>query len=274
MNSTMDLVCNVLGIDRIDMNGRMILIEEQHGSNANFVLSSIISNALKKNHGICLVLFHNTFNHYQNVSMKLGYNLTALLEKGRVTVVEPMKTVVSDIERISEDAVNASDSILIDSTSETNADIVYNLFRTVKDSYDKVAESTESAVIIVDDLSHFCNLGLTLRDTMYFVRYLRSLVEHKPLCQLCIVIHAYESESQNCTPDVLANSLKQMAHLFVTVEPLKTGYSSDASGKMIINWKVNSIRREYHWPEIATYLYKLSDRQVKVYAPGAATVLA
>lgn len=268
MASRVDSISNVLGVDRIDMRGKMILIEELHGSDGNFLLSSIISNSIKKDHGICVVLFHNTFNHYHNVGMKMGYNLMTLKEKGRLAVVDPMNTILSEVELLCEDKLDINDSVLVKRDTKVNTRIVYQLFSIVRGKCHELLEDNDSVLIIVDDLASLCDMGLNLTDCMLYVRYLRSLVNAKPSSQLCVLTHTYQNDAQICVPNALANGLKYMAHLIVIVEPLKTGYSSDASGKITVTWRIHSVRREYHWPENCIYLYKLMDRQVKIYAPG------
>ncbi|XP_017882221.1 elongator complex protein 6 [Ceratina calcarata] len=253
----MDSVCNTLGIDKVDMNGKLTLIEEQHNSNANFLLSSIIFNAVRKNYGICFVIFHNTFNHYHNVGMKFGYNLTSLKEKGKVTVIEPMKAIVLNME----------------CTKEQPTSTIRDIFMTIKSECDKMKDCT-SVLIIIDDISHFHNFGCDLKESMYYVRYLRSFLGHSPLFQLCIVAHTYKNELKACAPNIFVNGLKRMAHLLVKTEPLQTGYSSDASGNITINWRTNNVRIKYNWPETAKYMYKLSNRQVQIYAPGTSVLSA
>ncbi|OAD55625.1 hypothetical protein WN48_04501 [Eufriesea mexicana] len=103
---------------------------------------------------------------------------------------------------------------------------------------------------------------------MYYVRYLRSLLEHYHMSQLCIVTHTYKDDQKICLSNILTRSLNYMAHLFIKIEPLETGYSNDASGNITINWRIDDIRKKYNWPEIVKYIYKLSDRQVQFYTAG------
>lgn len=280
---SMESVYSTLGIDRVDMHGRIVLIEEQHGSDANFLVNAFISNALKKNYGLCFVLFHNTFSHYYNIGMRTGYNLMALKEKGKVTLVEPMKELVCNINEMCKDIdvttvnnmiLSGSDTKISNSNEDnksTGIKVVHNLFKLLKESCNEMTKQNESILIIIDDISHLCNLGLSLKDSAYFVRYIRSFMESHPMMQLCIVAHTYRDDLQSCIPDIACNSLKYIAHLILIVEPLMTGHSSDASGKVTICWNIDSVRREYHWTERMIYLYKLFDWHVKIFAPGAMT---
>lgn len=258
MASITDSVLNVLGIDKVNMDGKLLLIEEQHDSNANFLLSSVISNALKKDYKICFVLFHNTFNHYHSVGMKFGYNLTLLKEKGNVMVIEPMRIIASDMHTI----------------YDQDTTIEHNLFLFINNECRRMTKENEHIIIIIDELNHLYNLGFDLKKSLFCMRYLRSLVEYNSTSQLCVVTHTYKHELQDCTLNTFAHVLKHMAHLHVKVEPFETGYTSDASGKLTINWKRDFVRAKYNWAETAKYIYKLLDRQVQIYAPGTAALLA
>ncbi|KAL0108847.1 hypothetical protein PUN28_014160 [Cardiocondyla obscurior] len=274
MASSMATVSSILGIDRINMDGKTILIEEQHGTNANFLINAILSHGLKRtNAAVCLILCHNTFSHYHNIGMRLGYNLINLKEKGQVTVVEPMKLVASNVTDISKNFIDETEVIIPYSTSVKHMDIVHKLFAHVKEKYEEAAKFTESVIIIIDDINNFSNLGLDVRDTMYFMRCLTSFVTLHPSTQLCILAHKYQESVQISNANMIVNTLKHMAHLCVTTQPFRTGHSSDTSGKLTVHWNTNSIRSKYHLIEKTTHLFNLVDWQVKIYAPGTMSIL-
>lgn len=274
MANSMVTVCNILGIDRLNMDGKTILIEEQHGTNANFLVNAILSHALKKkNAAVCLVLCHNTFSHYHNIGMKLGYNLHDLKKKGQITVVEPIKITANNVTDMCKNFINRTETIIPDVTSMEHVDIIHSLFACIKEKYEEAARFTESVVLIIDDINHFFDLGLGVCDTMYFIRYLRSFVTSHPLSQLCILAHVYQGNIQTSNADMIVNALKHVAHLCITTQSFKTGHSIDASGKLIIYWKTNSIRFKYYWAKKTTYLFDLSDWQVKICAPGVISTL-
>ncbi|XP_012536498.1 elongator complex protein 6 [Monomorium pharaonis] len=273
MTNSMAIVCNILGIDRVTMNNKTILIEEQHGTNANFLINAILSHALKRlNAGICLVHCHNTFGHYHNIGMRLGYNLLNLKEKGQITVVEPMKIIANNITDTCENSTNRTKTIP-NVTSKDHVDIARRLFECIEEKYNEVARLTKSVILIIDDINHLLNLGLSVRDIMYFMRYLRSFILSCPLSQLCILAHVYQ-ENWTSNANIIANALKYTAHLCVTTQSFKTGHSIDLSGKLIVCWKTDSIRSKYHWPKEIVHLFKLLDWQVKICAPGAVSILS
>ncbi|XP_011501663.1 PREDICTED: uncharacterized protein LOC105365250 [Ceratosolen solmsi marchali] len=94
---TMEEVRETIDIDKIDLSNNLVFIEEHHNADANFVLHAIISHCRDKNHGICFVLFHNTFSHFYNVGMKLGYNLNQL-QGSNTRIVEPLNIIYKNIQ--------------------------------------------------------------------------------------------------------------------------------------------------------------------------------
>ncbi|XP_063995892.1 elongator complex protein 6 [Diachasmimorpha longicaudata] len=281
-----DTVRRAIGIDQVDLRGKMVMLVEQHGSDANFLVNTVLSNALERGHGICLVLFHNTFGHYHNVGMKLGYNLNVLRERGEVTVVEPMKTILQNIEELGHDAVDASkpelsadfrrrieDNVIPDAM-KLDEHLVRHLFVALKAKYFEVSKVRESVTVIIDDLSHLFDMNLSLTDVWTYVKYLRSLMQFEPKMSVCIMTHMYRTNTDSCQPDNIVIGLRRMAHLTIMVEPLSTGHANDISGKLTVIWRIDSIRKKHLWPERMTYLYKLMDRQIKVFTPGANEALS
>lgn len=274
-----DSVSAAIGIDRVDMCGKTTLIEEQHGSDANFILNSIVSTSLEKGQGICLVLFHNTFGHYHNVGMKLGYNMRLLKERGQVSLIEPMKFAYQNVQDIDNDStystktnsgnIQSDDIDRIPDIMKLDKNFVQDYFLPVKNRVNDILKSIGSVNLIVDDLSHLFDIGFSLRDVWSYVRYLKSLMEFDKRISISIMTHTYKADPDSCQPDMIAVGLRHMADLTVRVEPLSTGHANDVSGKLNISWKVDEVRRNFHWAEKISYFYKLLDRQVKIFPPGA-----
>lgn len=50
-------VCNALGTDQENLVGKLIAVEEHHGSNGNFVLNCLIGEQVHKEGSVCLVAY-------------------------------------------------------------------------------------------------------------------------------------------------------------------------------------------------------------------------
>ncbi|XP_074106254.1 elongator complex protein 6 [Cotesia typhae] len=280
-----DSVRRALGIDQVDLNGKLIMIDERHGTDANFVINTVLSKSLEEGRAICLVLFHNTFGHYHNIGMKLGYNLTVLRERGEVTVVEPMKSIVCNIEELGHDSVDPSTSELEERLRDTfinntqipdplklDDNVIQHLFTSLRHQYYETKKIRESVTIIIDEITHLFDLNLSLKEVWLYTKYLRSLMESEPTLALCVMGHSYQTDADNCYPNIIVQVIRRMSHLFVITEPLKTGYANDISGNMHVQWRVAAIRKQHHWSERTTYQYKLLDRQIKLFTPGGLAI--
>lgn len=274
-----EIVRRIIGIDQVDIRGKLISIEEQHGSDANFLINTVLSNAIKKDHGICLVLFHNTFGHYHNIGINLGYNLIELRKNGIVNVVEPMKIIANNIEDIGRDAVDASlpelnneKYNLCDETPDAtkhDPELVKQLYLCLRNKFYDSLKSREAVTIIIDDLSHLFELNLSFKDVWLYLRYLRSLMIREPNTSVCLMSHTYKVDPDFCQPDMIVIGLQKMSDLYVIVEPLTTGHAKDISGKITVMWKTDIIRKNHHWPESTMYHYKLLGKQIKIFSPGS-----
>ncbi|XP_034948507.1 elongator complex protein 6 [Chelonus insularis] len=275
-----DCIRRALGLEQVDLSGKLIMIDEHHGSDANFLVNAVLSKSLEKGRGICLVLFHNTFGHYHNIGMKLGYNLNILRERGGITVVEPMKSILYSVEELGHDSVDPGTTELeekirdsFDNTkmpcpTKLNENLVQHLFASLRDQYYEVKKVNENVTIIIDDITHLIDLNLSLKEVWFYTRYLRSLMEIEPKLSMCILGHSYQTDANNCYSNMVVTVLRRMAHLYVCTEPLSTGHSREISGLLSIVWRVASIRKQYHWADRTVYLYKLLDRQIKLFTPG------
>ena len=267
----MEEVREAIGIDKVDMSGNLIFIEEEHKSDANFVLHAITSHCINKNHVACFVLFHNTFGHFHNVGMKLGYNLKKACDS-HVKVIEPLRILSKNVQKQNNELGNES---LEFNVKSGGSDLAKQIVQVIRDECATIQKlNSQKVYIIVDDLSHLFDLGLNIQDIWLFIRHLRSMGNDEPHLTLCIASHVYKAAPDLCEPNIIALGLRHFAELVINVQPLETGFSRNVSGKMIICWKAHQERQKFKWPEEMVYLFKLSDRHVKLFAPGSSHVIS
>ncbi|XP_031785329.1 elongator complex protein 6 [Nasonia vitripennis] len=273
----MEEVREAIGIDKVDMSGNFIFIEEQHNADANFVLHAITSHCRDTNKIVCFALFHNTFGHFHNVGMKLGYNLRKELNSS-VRIVEPLKIISKNIHR--ENKAYAAPQVTDNKLPEfdiknKSSHLVKQLAQIIKDECISIKKGliNQKVYLIIDDLSHLFDFGLSFQDIWLFIRYLRSFVNFEPHLTFCIASHVYKAAQEVCHPNITAICLRHFADLVINVQPLETGFSKNVSGKMIVNWKSQQQRLKFKWSEEMIYLFKLLDRQVKLFAPGSSHIM-
>jgi uncharacterized protein YaaQ len=257
-------VWRALGIDKENWVGKLIAVEEYHGSNGNFVLNCLIAERIHKDGAVCLVALHNSFGHYHNVGTKLGYNLHQLQEKGYVENIEVMKLLSGSLNSALEDG---TENFLFG--KEENA--VRNLFYLIEEKIKKLVQQRRPVSLVIDDLSELLSLGITVKEVLSFLQYCRSLLESQPDLSLVVLTHVAEGDEEQ---HLLSAGLCHVADITVTVSGLKTGQSTDVSGAMKVihrRWDQPVIADE--WNKQNLYHFKLLDRQVKVFAPGTASSL-
>jgi hypothetical protein len=255
-------VCSALGTDKEDFTGKLIAVEECHGSNGNFVLNCLIAGQIQKESGICLVALHNSFGHYHNVSTKLGCNLHQLQEKGYVESIEVLKLLNGSLNTVHDDKTQN----FFFGNEEND---VKNLFQLIEEKIKKLLQKRKFVSLVIDDLSDLLSLGIPVKEVLSFFQYCRTLLESHPGLSLVILTHVAEGDEEQ---HLLAAGLCHVADMTVTICGLKTGQSSDVSGTMKVirrRWDQSMIGSE--WNKQNLYHFRLLDRQVKVFAPGTAS---
>lgn len=106
--------------------------------------------------------------------------------------------------------------------------------------------------LIIDDLSHFLDLGIELSAIVNFINLCINLTSDK---NVFAVINSHVSSKSDL---LVANSIQYICDVFVCVSALKTGKSTDITGIMSVQRGKNESR--YH--------FRAYDRGVKTFHPG------
>jgi hypothetical protein len=257
-------VCGALGIDKENWVGKLIAVEEHHGTSGNFVLNCLISEQVRKEGAVCLVALHNSFGHYHNVGTKLGYNLLQLQEKGCVESIEGLKLFSESVNTVHE---NRPQNIFFGEEENT----MRNLFHLIEGRTKKLLEKRKLVSLVIDDLSDMLSLGIPIKEVLSFLQYCRTLLESQPGISLVVLTHIAEGDEEQ---RLLATGLCHVSDVIVSICGLKTGQSSDISGAMkVIHRRLDQPMVAHEWNKQNVYHFKLLDRQVKVFAPGTAPSL-
>ncbi|XP_069695416.1 elongator complex protein 6 [Periplaneta americana] len=258
------LVCSALGTDKESLTGKLISIEEHHGSDGNFVLNCLIADQVQKDGGVCLLALHNTFGHYHNVGTKLGYNLQQLQDKGFVETIEILKLLNESMNSNSE----SNNRWLLLGKEDL---IVKNIFLMIKEKIDKLLQVRKLTSLVIDDLSDLLCLGIPLKEILLFFQYCRTLLESEHGVSLIVLTHIADGDEEQ---RLLSASVAHVADIVVTICGLKTGRSNDVSGALKVHHKGwNDAVTVQEWNKQNFYHFKLLDRQVKTFAPGTAPSL-
>lgn len=178
-------------------------------------------------------------------------NLTSLSQKGLFEELDLMKV-------ISESLSNESKSF--DLVDENGVVSVKSLFSAVRSKLKEMREKFKSVCLIVGNVNDLINTGVSSANLFIFINYLQGLLSDINNMSLVISTHVTDEDDSE---RVLGAFLKNAADLTVTVSGLQTGLSKDVSGCLSV-WGQSVPSGTYH--------YRLLDRQVKMFSPGASSV--
>ncbi|XP_066262667.1 elongator complex protein 6 [Euwallacea similis] len=231
----------VLSSLKVKSDDKIIFIRENSFADSNFVITHLIKQLLYQQCRICFLMMHNSFEHYQNVGKKLGYDLRQTVEMGNVKVFDPLEDLVENIGQRFEDA--------------NNGGILNCLFDSIKKEIASFLSNSNSPIyLVIDDLSHFLDLGAELSEMVQFTNNCINLTGEG---NIFTVINSHVSSKNDL---VVANSVQYVCDLFVNVSSLKTGRSTDVTGLMTVQRGENE--QKFH--------FRAFDRGVKTFRPGEA----
>lgn len=247
----MNAVFTSLELDKEDVSSKMICFITEELCDSNFIVSSFISDAVRSNSGLCLVIPHRCFDHYDLIGVKSRYSLNSCLQNGSLIHIDVTKDIVDRIDgfqfmNLFDDCYIAKLALKIKSAVET-----------LSKNYDKV-------VLIIDRISDFINGGCPVNTVIKLAHHLLVLISLYPKTVLAIGSQiSREDKDKKRLMDYLMNS----ADYRIVISPLKTGYSTEVSGSIKYSKKdPNSITM---WSKEQTHHFKVTDRNIQVFAPGS-----
>ncbi|XP_065214437.1 uncharacterized protein LOC135841420 [Planococcus citri] len=208
----------------------LTFIEEVHGSNASFIISSLICDALKNDASVLFLTFHNPFQHYQQLCSKLGVNLNSPAYKSKIENISPLNSCIEE---------NSSDESVLQKISKETDDF----FR--KHREDKM-------YLIIDDISYVLMLS-SFQDCSRFVRYYVYQRSLYPNLKVVICSHTVRDDKESVT---IANYIRSICKFIIKLTPLKSGLSSEVTGHMEI------IRSRGFKSDVTNHKYLLNRKEI------------
>lgn len=240
-----DLV-SLLQLDKA-LSSRVIVVKEINRCDSSFITSAVLNYCIKYKSAIIIVSTHNSLQHYQNVGLKMNYNLQRYIDTGLVDYIN-----------IGEFCINSllSENKLPDFLLE------------VKDRVSMMREKHDTVHVIMDGISHLFDLNYTLREVNMLCHELIKFVTDYN--HSFILFHCNEAIEDDVTSK-MSNLLSHKAHTVLEVENLPSGWSTDVSGHLTIRYPGLKFENEHLYNmdiKPSRYLFKLFDRGVKLFAPG------
>ncbi|TMW53300.1 hypothetical protein DOY81_001600 [Sarcophaga bullata] len=227
-----------------------IHISEESNIDGSFLISSILGQRLRtSNAGTLLVCLQHNYLHYFSAGMRLGYNCNIFLGK-TLSVVDTLLDMARDF--------------ITSKWLSKETPITEVLLAEIKDQISGPNFiSRINTTVIIDNLAILYNLGATKEDIQKFCHGLMALSQQ--FQNLTII-----TKMSNC--DIYSlddNNVAKMGSLHIRVVKLKSGIFREVDGKLLIkklqDEEDNSYECNYSSKEI---LYKVNDRNVKIFNPG------
>lgn len=221
---------------------KFVLIQEKSGADATFLVTSLIGSCLKsQQNGVQLVCLHHISQHYISAAARLGYNLSIAREKGRLVITEPLADIGQNY---------LSSKYL----SESKQSILDSLFQTLKEGIDEQIQNKEHITVIIDNITTFVDLGFSKNLVLQFSHKLINLANS----HISIVL---KINTSNLYEDYVT-SLEDYADSNYLVTKMISGEFHEVDGKIIY-------KKRSDFTHISkTILYKVGDKNIKIFQPG------
>lgn len=220
-----------------------VLVREDCGVDGSFLVSSILGQRLKvQNTGTVLVCLHHSMQHYAGAGMRLGFNLNMARDKGTLAVIDVLEDLAKNLFTSKHLEKSALTTLLDDITDAAN-----NLLSTkptctiVIDNASALIELNGSA----DVVHRFCNQLIALTDVNN---------------RISVVL---KFNTSNLYPHIV-NSLEDSATSCVHFVRLPSGNFKEIDGKIAYRKRAPN----GYGSNEKQLLYKVNDRNVKIFLPG------
>lgn len=226
-----------------------VLLQEDCGVDGSFLVSSILGQRLKvQNTGTVLVCLHHTVQHYVGAGMRLGFNLNTAREKGTLTVVDVLEDISSTL----------FTSEFLKKTALTT------LLADIERLVENLLTSKQSCVVIIDNVSALIDLNGCAEAVLRFCNQLIAMTADNN--RISVVA---KFNTSNLYPKII-NNLEDSAASHVHFVRLPSGNFKEVDGKIVYRKRAAN---GYECSE-KNLLYKVNDRNVKIFLPGEIGVKA
>ena len=225
---------------------KFTFLREDVDVDGSFLISCILGQRIKyQETGTILICFHHAYQHYVSAGQRLGYNLNTSIDKGNLTTIEPLDDIAEKL---------FTSFFLHSSKEELLNEFLQSIQSHIVDMFN--VKNKKSVTVIIDDISVLINLGVSELQALRFCRKIQSLTE-KQFSNLSIVLKVNTCELY----ERLCSNLEDLADVEIKLVKLKSGNFKEVDGKLVCVKKcLNGVEK--------VMLYKVNERNVKIFAPG------
>lgn len=242
-------------------NSGVFLLSGTPLTSASPLITHFLTTNLANIEPVCLVLLHNTFGHYCNISNKLGFNLRQYQEQGYLKVIEGLRLIS---ESLTQDGGNTHPFKFIQNPRRNS---LCNLYSYVKNIVMPWKEAGRRVHIIIENVTCFLSLGVNTEEIVTFGHYCRNLTrEFSTIDSGSLVLSTTVDEDDDAGMQV-TDFLKQMASIHVAVNGLQTGQAREIHGNLQLAFFDGKCPTQ-SLPTVLHMHYKLEEKNMKLFALG------
>ncbi len=205
-----------------------MFIEEEHYSDANFVVASIMFHCITKEKGkIILVKCHHSMQHYRNLIGKLGLIPPNVDEKPKVISLE-----------------------ILDYFKENGDFNAKELLRNIREHCEQNIDSI--TYLVIDNFSYIFLLS-SFFQTVHFGRCCAKLLTLFSNLRVVISSHVSHVDEEMTR---ISRFFYILSDFIISTIPLKSGFSRDVSGHLKITSK------EKHKAKVTEFCYRINDKKL------------
>lgn len=225
-----------------------VLLQEDCGVDGSFLISSILGQRLKvQNTGTVLVCLHHTVQHYAGAGMRLGFNLNSARDKGTLAVID----------------VHEDISKNLFTSKYLNKSVLTTIFAEIEEHAEKLLTTHQSCTVIVDNVLTFIELHGNDESVLRFCNRLIALADDT---RISIVA---KFNTSNLHQHIVHN-VEDAAAAHVHFVRLPSGNFNEVDGKIMYKKRAPN----GYECSVKQLLYKVNDRNIKIFLPGEIGVKA
>ncbi|KAI8435967.1 hypothetical protein MSG28_004126 [Choristoneura fumiferana] len=138
-------IISSLQLDKAITSNRVIVAKEINGCDSSFITSCILGHCIKNKQAVLLITTHNSLLHYQNVGLKMNYNLEKYIDSGLIKIFK-------------------LDEVLVNLLLANETDSLQNIFCSLNENMNLIKANNAVVNIIFDGVSHLFDMQHSLRD--------------------------------------------------------------------------------------------------------------
>lgn len=224
----------------------LVLLREESGVDGSFIVTSVLGQRLKvQNTTTILLCMQHSAQHYSSAGMRLGFNINAARDRGNLILIEPL----SDVK----DNLFTSKYL-----NDGKGDILESLINEVDESLLNFSkQNKQNCTIIVDNIATFVDFGCS---ESLVLRLCNKLIElgHQRNASIVLKLNLCDLF------ELIDRNLEDLSTRDIQIVRLKSGNFKEVDGKIVYRKRDNNGFDKNE----KSFLYKINDRNIKIFQPG------